>query len=105
VAAVFSAGNSGYGINQVGGPASSPNVISVGSLGGADWLTPSDFSSGGPVAFYNPATETLIPEARTAVHISAPGENLFLAAYLQRTGGLEPLLIGEDIDDNSTDLY
>ncbi len=105
VTAVFSAGNSGYGINQVGGPASSPNVISVGSLGGADWLTPSSFSSGGPIAFYNPATDTLIPEARAAVHVSAPGENLFLAAYLQRTGGLEPLLIEAGIDNPANNLY
>lgn len=105
VAAVFSAGNSGYGINQVGGLASSPNVLSVGSLGGADGLTPSSFSSGGPVAFYNPATDTLIPEARAAVHLSAPGEDLWLAAYRQRTGGLEPILIRDAIDDTSTDLY
>ncbi len=105
VAAVFSAGNSGYGVNHVGGPASSPNVISVGSLGGAAWLTPSSFSSGGPVAFYDPATQTLIPEARTAVHLSAPGENLFLAAYLQRGGGLEPLLIQAGIDNPANNLY
>jgi len=105
VAAVFSAGNSGYGVNKIGGPASSPNVISVGSLGGADWLTPSSFSSGGPVAFYNPATQTLIPEARAAVHLSAPGENLFLAAYLQRSGGLEPLLIEANLDSSADDLY
>lgn len=105
VAAVFSAGNSGYGVNQVGGPASSPNVISVGSLGGAEWLTPSTFSSGGPVAFYNPATETLVPEARSAVHISAPGEKLFLAAYRQHTGGLEPVLIQDGIDDPAANRY
>lgn len=105
VAAVFSAGNSGYGVDKIGGPASSPNVISVGSLGGPDWLTPSCFSSGGAVAFYNPATGTLMPGARAAVHVSAPGENLFLAAYLQRSGGLEPILIQEDIDNPATDLY
>lgn len=105
VAAVFSAGNSGYGLDKVGGPATSPNVIAVGSLGGADWLTPSSFSSGGPVSFYHPGTSTLIPAARAAVHIAAPGENFALAAYLQRTGGLEPLLIQEGIDDPATDLY
>ncbi len=105
VAAVFSAGNSGYGVDKVGGLAASPNVVSVGSLGGPAWLTPSSFSSGGPVAFYNPATETLVPGARAAVHVSAPGENFFLAAYLQRTGGLEPVLIDEDIDNPAADLY
>jgi hypothetical protein len=105
VTAVFSAGNSGYGPDQIGGPASSPNVISVGSLGGAQWLTPSDFSSGGPVAFYHPGTQTLMPGERAAVHISAPGENFFLAAYLQHSGGLEPILVQEGIDEPASDLY
>lgn len=104
VAAVFSAGNSGYGVDQVGGPASSPNGFSVGSLGGADLLTPSSFSSGGPIAFYNPATATLVPSARAAVHLAAPGENFALAAYLQPTGGLEPLLSPQTIS-SATNLY
>jgi hypothetical protein len=95
VTAVFSAGNSGPGPDQVGSPALSFNVISVGSLGGADFLSPSSFSSGGPVAFYNPATDQTIPAARQAVHIASPGEDLTLAAYLQPTGGLEPLLTPE----------
>ena len=92
VSAVISAGNSGPGTDKVGSPALSQNVIAVGSLGGADYLTPSSFSSGGPVAFYNPATDQTIPAARYAVHIAAPGENFALAAYLQPTGGFEPLL-------------
>ncbi len=104
VAAVFSAGNSGYGVDQVGGPASSPNGFSVGSLGGANLLTPSSFSSGGPVAFYNPATATLVPAARAAVPLAAPGENFALAAYLQPTGGLEPLL-GPTTISSAKDLY
>ncbi|MEO0054673.1 MAG: hypothetical protein RLZZ50_620 [Verrucomicrobiota bacterium] len=104
VAAVFSAGNSGYGVDQVGGPASSPNGFTVGSLGGADLLTPSSFSSGGPIAFYNPATAALIPAARAAVHLAAPGENFALAAYLQPTGGLEPLLSAQTIS-SANDLY
>lgn len=94
VATVFSAGNSGPGPNTVGGPGSSFNVITVGALGGSNWLTPSSFSSSGPVAFYNPATDTVTPAARAAVHIAAPGENFALAAYLQPTGGLEPALDG-----------
>ena len=94
VATVFSAGNSGPGPNTVGGPGSSFNVITVGALGGPAWLTPSDFSSSGPVAFYNPATASTTPAARAAVHLAAPGENFALAAYLQPTGGLEPALGG-----------
>ncbi len=94
VATVFSAGNSGPGPNTVGGPGSSFNVITVGALGGPNWLTPSDFSSSGPVAFYNPATDTVTSAARAAVHLAAPGENFALAAYLQPTGGLEPALGG-----------
>lgn len=96
VAAVFSAGNSGAGPDQVGLPAVSHNVISVGSVGGASQLTISEFSSGGPVSFYNPATAQLVADARSAVHVVAPGENLILAAYLQPTGGLEPLLTPEN---------
>lgn len=104
VTAVFSAGNSGAGVDTVGGPGISANVITVGSLGGAAGLTPSEFSSGGPVAFYHPGMETVIPEARAAVHIAAPGENYALAAYLQPTGGLTPLLTPE-IETTANDLY
>ena len=104
VAGVFSAGNSGYGVDKVGGPASTPNGFSVGSLGGTELLTPSSFSSGGPIAFYNPATAALIPAARAAVHLAAPGENFALAAYLQPTGGLEPLLSAGTIS-SANDLY
>lgn len=95
VAAVFSAGNSGPAPGTVGLPAASPNVISVGSVGGPDRLDLSEFSSSGPVPFYHPGTDTLVPAARAAVHVVAPGENLILAAYLQPTGGLEPLLTPE----------
>lgn len=104
VAAVFSAGNDGPS-SAVGAPASSPNLISVGSLGGDDWRTPSSFSSGAPVAFYNPATNTTIPGIRAAVHLAAPGENFALAAHLQPTGGLEPLLNDAGINNPANDLY
>lgn len=104
VTAVFSAGNSGPGTDTLGGPGSSFNVITVGSVGGADGLTPSTFSSGGPVSFYNPATLATIAAARAAVHIAAPGENLALAAYLQPTGSLEPLLTPETITTDNN-LY
>lgn len=105
VAAVFSAGNSGGGPNRVSGPATSPNLISVGSLGGDRWLTPSSFSSGAPADFYNPATDTTIPGIRAAVHLAAPGENFALAAYLQPTGGLEPLLNDAGINNPANNLY
>ncbi len=104
VTAVFSAGNTGAGVDTVAGPGISANVIAVGSLGGAAGLTPSEFSSGGPVAFYHPGTQMLVPEARAAVHIAAPGENYALAAYLQSTGGLTPLLTPE-IETTANDLY
>ena len=105
VTAVFSAGNSGAGADKVGGPGSSFNVITVGSLGGAQQLTPSSFSSGGWSSFYDPVNEVTIPNARAAVHVSAPGENFALAAYLQPTGGLEPLLNEEGINNPADDLY
>ena len=105
VAAVFSAGNSGGPTGRIGGPASSLNLISVGALGGDHWLTPSSFSSGAPADFYNPATDTTVPGIRAAVHISAPGENFALAAYLQPTGGLEPLLNDAGINNPANDLY
>lgn len=105
VTAVFSAGNSGPGVNKVGGPGSSFNVIAVGSVGGAQQLTPSSFSSGGWSSFYDPVNDVVIPNARAAVHVSAPGENLALAAYLQPTGGLEPLLNEAGINNPANDLY
>ncbi|MCU0792119.1 MAG: S8 family peptidase, partial [Opitutaceae bacterium] len=104
VTAVFSAGNSGPGPDQIGFPASSPNVISVGSLGGASGLTPSSFSSGGPVSFYHPGTDSVIPAARSGVHLAAPGEDFALAAYVQPTGGLAPILTLEDIS-TADNLY
>jgi len=105
VTAVFSAGNAGFGTDTVGGPGSSFNVITVGSLGGPSQLTPSSFSSGGWSSFYDPATQTTHPNARAAVHLAAPGENFALAAYLLPTGGLEPLLIAENINNPATNLY
>jgi hypothetical protein len=104
VAAVFSAGNSGLTTSRVSGPAISPNVFAVGSLGGPDQLSPSTFSSGALAEFYHPGTDTLIPAARAAVHVSAPGENFALAAYLQATGGLAPVLTPETITTDN-DLY
>lgn len=98
---VFSAGNRGPGSNSVGAPASGYNVIAVGSLG-SDVSVPlygsvSSFSSRGPqpiyipnvqaANFFTPGHGTVIQNARAAVDIVAPGENLVSALYGGTTGG------------------
>jgi hypothetical protein len=108
VALVVSAGNGGSA--AVAGPASGYNNISVGSVGGATLLDPSDFSSRGPADFYNPLTGEVLGQ-RAAVDLAAPGENLVLAAYLGNTGSLgasnDPEIQGivEQGGDLSADLY
>lgn len=67
------------------------NGITVGSVGGTNFRTPSAFSSRGAVDFYNPVTTTTVTGVRAAVDIAAPGELNVLAAYLGPTGGLAPL--------------
>jgi hypothetical protein len=98
---VFSAGNRGPGNGSVGAPASGFNVIAVGSLG-SDVSVPmyglvSSFSSRGPQPIYIPNIQaanffvngngTTIANARAAVDIVAPGENLVTALYGGTTGG------------------
>lgn len=102
VAFVAAAGNSGEA--QVSAPGSGYNNITVGSLGGANFLTPSEFSSRLAVNFYNPETGETHEGVRAAVDIAAPGERFFLAAYLGRSGSLESM---EDVvqDVSPTDLY
>jgi len=87
VAFVASAGNSGTD-SPVAAPGSNYNNISVGSVGGASLLVPSDFTSRVAADFYNPATGITTPGVRSAVDIAAPGEFMFLAAYLGPTGSL-----------------
>ncbi len=102
VAFVVSAGNSGD--FPVSAPGSGYNNITVGSVGGTHFLTPSDFSSREAVDFYNPETGETITGVRAAVDIAAPGEDLFLAAYLGKTGSLASLTdVVQDI--SPTDLY
>jgi len=106
VALVVSAGNSGNG-EQTGSPANGFNNISVGSTGGAGFLTPSLFSSSGLADFYNPMENggTLHTGVRAVVDIAAPGENLYLAAYLGDSGGIgaaRPDLVQGTL---TTDLY
>lgn len=102
VAFVVSAGNSGD--FPVSAPGSAYNNIAVGSVGGGNFLTPSSFSSHEAVDFYNPATGETIEGVRAAVDIAAPGEDLILAAYLGKTGGLTPRTdLVQDI--SPSDLY
>jgi hypothetical protein len=105
VAFVVSAGNS------AGGPASAPaagfNNISVGSLGGPSFLQPSAFTSTGMADFHNPVTNVTLTGVRVAVDIAAPGERLFLAAYLGDSGsiGASPELAGIIEEPSPADLY
>ena len=86
VALVLSAGNGGAG--GVSSPASGFNNLSVGALGGPAFLTPSSFSSSGLADFYNPETGFTLSGVRTVVDLAAPGESLFLAAYLGNSGSI-----------------
>jgi hypothetical protein len=91
VIAVMAAGNEGPTANTVGGPASGYNSISVAGLTG-DTLEPpfstvASFSSRGPGDFFNPATNTTIPNVRPTVDIAAPGDDMTLAFYGGVTGG------------------
>gem|GEM_PF-904936 len=102
VAFVVAAGNDGPGSNTVGGPATGYNGISVGALGGPNFLTPSDFSSAGPSDFYDPQKDEVITGVRATVHLAAPGEN-FVAAYYGGTGGGGG--VTEPADPLPTDYY
>lgn len=104
VALVVSAGNSGTGA-PVSAPGSAFNTIAVGSLGGASFLTPSDFSSSGLVDFFNPETGQTIAGVRSAVDIAAPGERLALAAYLGDSGGYGAALPGSVVEPSPTGEY
>ena len=86
VALVTSAGNAGSA--PVSAPGAAFNGITVGSLGGGSFLVPSDFSSSGPVDFFNPVSGITHSGVRAAVDLAAPGELLVLAAYLGKSGSL-----------------
>jgi len=104
---VVSAGNSGTA--TVANPGNGYNNITVGSVGGADFLDPSDFSSRGPADFYNPQTGQTITGVRAAVDIAAPGEQIRVAAYLGKTGSIgastDPGIQAIAQDTPSTNLY
>jgi hypothetical protein len=107
VTSVVSAGNAGPDPGTVGEPASGHNSIVVGALEAVAFegqnIGPTDFSSRGPVNFFNPVTNTIIEDARVGVHVAAPGENMALAAYLGDSGALT----GHELvsDTPATDLY
>ncbi len=103
VAFVASAGNSD--VAPVGSPASNFNNIAVGSLGGSTFLVPSEFSSRGLADFYNPVTGSVVTESRVAVDLAAPGELLFLAAYLGTSGSLGAAELPWLQDPSPTDQY
>ena len=102
VAMVFAAGNSGPDANTVGGAGTGYNVITVGSVGGPDFKTPSTLSSSGPSDFYKPETGDTIAGVRATVHLAAPGEQQVLA-YYGGTGGSGGVTDPED--PLPTDLY
>ncbi len=102
-ALVASAGNSTNA--QVGWPGAGFNGITVGALGGMTYLAPTEFSSRGLADFYNPSTGTVVSNARVAVDIAAPGEHLYLAAYLGNQGGIPAALPGFVQQPSPTNLY
>lgn len=103
VAFVAAAGNGA--IDPVAAPGACFNGIAVGSLGGTDFLQPSEFSSRGLVDFYNPATGINHTAVRAAVDLAAPGEQLFLAAYLGGSGSLGAAAPGIVQNPSPTNLY
>lgn len=106
VALVVSAGNGGNA--TISAPGSTFNSITVGSLGGSNFLEPSSFSARGAADFYNPVSGETLEGVRAAVDIAAHGELLFLAAYLGPTGSLgastDPLIVDLVTDPSPTDL-
>lgn len=106
VAFVAAAGNGGN--TPVSAPGSTFNSITVGSLGGSTFLEPSSFTSRGPSDFFNPVTGQTLSGVCAAVDIAAPGELLFLAAYLGPTGALgastDPNIIKIVKNPSPTDL-
>ena len=88
----------------VSAPGNVYNGITVGSVGGTAFRTPSAFSSRGAVDFFDPVSGTTAVGVRAAVDIAAPGEQHVLAAYLGPTGGLVPLADVTE-DPSPSDLF
>ena len=91
---VASAGNNGPTAGTFSDLGYAKNTIAVGALTGQADATPfntvASFSSRGPGTFLLPTAPTSgtnITGVRAAVDISAPGDQLTLAAYLGKSGG------------------
>ena len=91
-ALVVAAGNSATASNpsnNVGGPASGYNSISVGAVGDFSidrFNTVAEFSSRGPQDYYDPV-HGIVPGVRAPVDIVAPGTSIVAAFYGGQTGG------------------
>ena len=88
VCAAGNATTAGNPSNNVGGPASGGNVISVGAVGNFTnaFTTVADFSSRGPQDYSDPV-HGLVPGVRAPVDLVAPGTSLVAAYYGGQTGG------------------
>ncbi len=100
---VAAAGNGD--VAPVAWPGSGFNNIAAGSLGGKNFLVPSEFGSRGLDSFYNPVTGITTAGARVGVDVAAPGEVLYLAAYLGNSGGLGAALPSIVQEPPPTNLY
>ena len=91
---VVAAGNRGAGANSVTGAGSGYNSIAVANLTNANsYDIVNSGSSRGPQDYSDPV-RGLVPGARVAVDIAAPGTNLTSAYYGGETGGNSPVLGG-----------
>jgi len=75
--------------NNVGGPASGYNSISVGAVGNYTYNqfdSVADFSSRGPQDYYDPV-HGVVPGVRAPVDLVAPGTSITAAYYGGQTGG------------------
>lgn len=88
---VVSAGNGGPAADTVSSPGTGYNGITVAALGSANGFdTVAGFSSRGPTDFgyrVGANTAVVVPDARAAVDIAAPGQSLVSAFYGGQTGG------------------
>lgn len=104
------AGNSlpsGEGPNRVLSAATAFNNMSVAALGPVEtgYTEVSFFSNGGPNNYWD-AVNGLVPLARQAVDIAAPGEDIATAYYGGETGGNRPSLSGgPDGPEGGPDWY
>jgi subtilisin family serine protease len=105
---VVSAGNSGPGTNTVGFPGSGYNAITVAALnngGNNSYDAVANFSSRGPMDFFDPIQNKVISGVRAAVDIAAPGTNLTGAYYGGQTGGNNTSLSGSSNNGAAANTY